>query len=370
MYKAASRLSRQTGLQKGLDDSANRSSRARCPTALMAALRDGGGASRAGCQADKAEQGGGGGGRCEGEHEATGAMDRQGKRGDKAAMEALLAADASLLSHKARGIGHTAMHWAAAGGDKNLYAMALEHEGRRQLPQQFGGDALVHGGEQRAGYFVEWLLTRGADGSLVNDDGNTAADMAKKKNRPDLATTIERLRPTAAAGRRHSDAAGAKKEDQHAKNTADSRHVCGARGGGGLSRGRECEAESRFFFDPRETLAPHTHTPMHTRLPRTTTPDTTQFFFSPNAHPRPAGVARYPQGGSRATGRRRPPPPRSPGGSACSRATRQIKRVRIESQAPDLTSPCPGRTELSRASPDQQASRSGKGRQWCRCLRF
>ena len=71
-------------------------------------------------------------------------------------------------------------------------------------------------------YSVEWLLTRGADGSLVNDDGNTAADMAKKKNRPDLATTIEKAvtnPPPQVVD--ISDAAGTTKEDQHAKNTAD-----------------------------------------------------------------------------------------------------------------------------------------------------
>ena len=75
-------------------------------------------------------------------------------------MEALLAADASLLSHKAR--GHRPHRDALGGGGwrQESDAMALEHEGRRQLPQQFGGDALAHGGEQRAGVLVEWLLTR------------------------------------------------------------------------------------------------------------------------------------------------------------------------------------------------------------------
>ena len=39
---------------------------------------------------------------------------------------------------------------------------------------------------------LEWLLARGADGTLKNDDDLTPAAMAKKKNRPDLAATIER----------------------------------------------------------------------------------------------------------------------------------------------------------------------------------
>ena len=144
------------------------------------------------------------------------------KRGDKAAMEALLAADASLLSHKARGIGHTAMHWAAAGGDKNLMQWLLSMKADVNCRNNSEATPLHTAASSGQAYSVEWLLTRGADGSLVNDDGNTAADMAKKKNRPDLATTIEKAvtnPPPQVVD--ISDAAGTKKEDQHAKNTAD-----------------------------------------------------------------------------------------------------------------------------------------------------
>ena len=42
---------------------------------------------------------------------------------------------------------------------------------------------------------VEFLLARGADISAKNDDGKTAADLAKSKGREDLARTIESFVP-------------------------------------------------------------------------------------------------------------------------------------------------------------------------------
>ncbi len=42
---------------------------------------------------------------------------------------------------------------------------------------------------------VEFLLNRGADSNMKNDDGATAADLAKAKGRPDLARTIESFVP-------------------------------------------------------------------------------------------------------------------------------------------------------------------------------
>ena len=56
------------------------------------------------------------------------------KRGDRAAMEALLQQDESLVAYKARGIGHTALHWAATQGDKRqmewLVSLGAEVNGR------------------------------------------------------------------------------------------------------------------------------------------------------------------------------------------------------------------------------------------------
>ena len=42
---------------------------------------------------------------------------------------------------------------------------------------------------------VEFLLARGADTSAKNDDGKTAADLAKAKGREDLARAIENYVP-------------------------------------------------------------------------------------------------------------------------------------------------------------------------------
>ena len=54
---------------------------------------------------------------------------------------------------------------------------------------------------------LEWLLGHGADGTLQNDDGETAAAVAKKKQRPDLAATIERVMadPPAPQRREHEE---------------------------------------------------------------------------------------------------------------------------------------------------------------------
>lgn len=114
------------------------------------------------------------------------------KRGEQAEMEALLATDSTLVTYKARGIGHTAMHWAASTGDRKmmdwLLGLGAEVNGRNSseaTPLHTAAGA----GQAMS---LEWLLAHGADGTLQNDDGESAAAVAKKKQRPDLAATIER----------------------------------------------------------------------------------------------------------------------------------------------------------------------------------
>ena len=84
------------------------------------------------------------------------------KRGDKAAMEALLGINprARCEPPKPQGAWYRPHRDALGGGGwrQESDAMALEHEGRRQLPQQFGGDALAHGGEQRAGVLGRMVI--------------------------------------------------------------------------------------------------------------------------------------------------------------------------------------------------------------------
>lgn len=113
------------------------------------------------------------------------------KRGDRPAMEALLAQDESLVSYKARGIGHTAMHWAASSGDRQMMQWLLSLGADVNARNTSDATPLHTAAASGQAFALEWLLAHGADGTLKNDDDLTPAAMAKKKNRPDLATTID-----------------------------------------------------------------------------------------------------------------------------------------------------------------------------------
>ena len=52
-------------------------------------------------------------------------------------------------------------------------------------------------------YAVEWLLANGADATAVNDDGETAAQYATRKARPDLARIIQAAAARVEALERH-----------------------------------------------------------------------------------------------------------------------------------------------------------------------
>ena len=124
------------------------------------------------------------------------------KRSDRAAMEALLAQDTSLVGYKARGIGHTAMHWAASTGDRPMMQWLVSLNADVNARNSSDATPLHTAAGSGQAMSVEWLLAHGADGSLQNDDGLTAADVARSKaKRPDLASTIERhmASPPAAA---------------------------------------------------------------------------------------------------------------------------------------------------------------------------
>lgn len=137
---------------------------------------------------------------------ATGPIGQQwveaAKRGDREAMEELLEENDKdgLVGYHARGIGHTAMHWAASRGERALmdWLKGLGEElNSRNASEATPLHAAASSGQAMS---VEWLLTRGADTSLKNDDGKTAADVARSQQRLDIASTIERYvyEPTAA----------------------------------------------------------------------------------------------------------------------------------------------------------------------------
>ena len=116
------------------------------------------------------------------------------KKGDRATMETLLQGSGGedLVAYKARGIGHTAMHWAAAGGDRQLMAWLLSLDATVNARNNSEATPLHTAAGAAQFMSVEWLLEHGADPTLQNDDGFTPAVVARKKNRLDIACEIEK----------------------------------------------------------------------------------------------------------------------------------------------------------------------------------
>ena len=113
------------------------------------------------------------------------------KRSDRAEMEALLEEDDSLVAYKARGIGHTAMHWAASQGDRQLMQWLVSLGGDVNARNTSEATPLHTAAGSGQAMSLEWLLQHGADASLANDDDATPAAIARRKGRDDLARTLE-----------------------------------------------------------------------------------------------------------------------------------------------------------------------------------
>ena len=113
-----------------------------------------------------------------------------------------------IVHHKQRGIGHTAMHWAASRGERGLMGWLLglgADIDARNASETTPLHAAAGGGQAFA---VEWLLAHGAATDLQNDDGKTAADVARGRDRPDLATQIENYEHKPADAKEGGAAAG------------------------------------------------------------------------------------------------------------------------------------------------------------------
>jgi len=118
------------------------------------------------------------------------------KRGDRAEMEAILAQEGpSVVHYKARGIGHTAMHWCASRGEVQLMVWLLSLGAEVNARNTSEATPLHTAAGNGQAMSVEFLLARGADRALKNDDGATAADLAKRKGREDLARAITTYEP-------------------------------------------------------------------------------------------------------------------------------------------------------------------------------
>ena len=102
------------------------------------------------------------------------------------------------MHHKARGIGHTAMHWAAVQGDcchlkgENYSTMAWLLSLGAEVDARNNSEATpLHAAAANGqAMSVSFLLRHGADASLTNDDGVSAAQLAAKQKRPDIEREI------------------------------------------------------------------------------------------------------------------------------------------------------------------------------------
>jgi len=114
------------------------------------------------------------------------------KAADVAQMEKLLAQSGpELVHHKARGIGHTALHWAAARGEVRLMEWLLSVGAQPNALNTSEATPLHTAAANGQAFAVGLLLSSGVDPAIANDDGETAAQVAVGRARPDLARQIQ-----------------------------------------------------------------------------------------------------------------------------------------------------------------------------------
>jgi len=122
------------------------------------------------------------------------------KRSDRSEMQAVLSlSDAQLLvHHKGRGIGHTAMHWAAVQGDccslqgegGSVMAWLLSLGAEVDARNHSEATPLHAAASNGQAMSVSFLLRHGADASLTNEDGQNPAQLAAKQKRADIEQEI------------------------------------------------------------------------------------------------------------------------------------------------------------------------------------
>lgn len=127
------------------------------------------------------------------------------KVGDLSCLKRLHAADAALLCKAGRGIGHTALHWAAAAGHLACCSWLLE-QGTPVDVRNAGESTPLHSAAGSGQLeVVQELLRRGADAKAQDDSGVTPADLAQSRGH---ATVAEAVRGGGSSGGAAADAAG------------------------------------------------------------------------------------------------------------------------------------------------------------------
>jgi ankyrin repeat protein len=106
--------------------------------------------------------------------------------GNRAAVAALLDKDAEVNKH-----GWTALHYAAANGDGDIIRLLLEKSAYIDAESPNKTTPVMMAA--RAGHLdvVKQLMEAGADISLKNDQGLTAADFAIKNEHPEIAEILK-----------------------------------------------------------------------------------------------------------------------------------------------------------------------------------
>ena len=112
------------------------------------------------------------------------------KAGDLSSLKRLHAADAALLGKAGRGIGHTALHWAAAAGHLACSTWLLE-QGTPVDVRNAGESTPLHSAAGSGQLeVVQELLRRGADAKAQDDSGVTADDLATSRGHATVAEAV------------------------------------------------------------------------------------------------------------------------------------------------------------------------------------
>ena len=105
-------------------------------------------------------------------------------------MSSRLKADAALLGKAGRGIGHTALHWAAAAGHLACSTWLLE-QGTPVDVRNAGESTPLHSAAGSGQLeVVQELLRRGADAKAQDDSGVTPDDLAQSRGHATVAEAV------------------------------------------------------------------------------------------------------------------------------------------------------------------------------------
>lgn len=111
--------------------------------------------------------------------------------GQREAVEALLAAGASVQARSHNSMRNTPLHAAMPGGKPEVVEALLTNGAEVNAQQEGGFTALHEAALQGSAALVRLLLARGADPALPSEGGKTARDLAREQGHADLLPLFE-----------------------------------------------------------------------------------------------------------------------------------------------------------------------------------